>query len=373
MDIQLLLKQLVEIPSVYPDEQKISAFIVEYLTTLGFSVKIVTTGQDRNNIVATYGKAERYLGFYGHIDTVPPDPLYSQDPYTMWIEHGNIARGLGVCDMKGGDAAILTMAKYAISHHFPVKVIFGVDEEDISQGAHDLVDSGLINDIEYLIVAESGQVKDVTQDFSVVLGRKGRIVFDIEVIGKIAHAAESEKGINAIEKATLLIQEIEKINFPKHENLGNSNIVVQGIHSETGAMSVPSSCKIRYSLLTNPNTKSADFIQEVQQIAERLGIQITIQTSPRKTPYGESYETLLSHNFTQCIMNEIVAHSNVEPLYTPSVADENVFANRLQIPVITIGPIGGGDHTKDEWVNLDSLKKVEEVFKKCVQLFHETT
>jgi hypothetical protein len=44
---------------------------------------------------------------------------------------------------------------------------------------------------------------------------------------------------------------------------------------------------------------------------------------------------------------------------TQSVADENVFANRLHIPVVTIGPIGGGDHTAEEWVSLNSLKKNE--------------
>jgi acetylornithine deacetylase/succinyl-diaminopimelate desuccinylase-like protein len=151
MNITELLQKLISIRSVYPDEQEISAYIVTYLQKIGFEVTTVTTGNDRNNIVATFGKSDLYLGFYGHMDTVPPDSAYSQDPFSMWVEDGNIARGLGVCDMKGGLSAILKIAEYAVGKNLPVKLIFGVDEEDISQGAHDLVDSCLLKDISYLL------------------------------------------------------------------------------------------------------------------------------------------------------------------------------------------------------------------------------
>ena len=46
-----------------------------------------------------------------------------------------------------------------------------------------------------------------------------------------------------------------------------------------------------------------------------------------------------------------------------SVADENVFADMLDIPVIVSGPIGGDEHHQDEWVLRKSLIDLAQSFK----------
>src|SRR5260221_8795930 len=135
MTTQQLLEKLVSIPSVFPNEEKISVFIVDYLQHLGFTVKKVPTEKTRNNIVATFGKSKKYLGFYGHMDTVPRESY--KDAYRV-IKKGKRVMGLGTEDMKGGIAAILKTAEFAVKNKLPVKIIIGVDEENISQGAHDL-------------------------------------------------------------------------------------------------------------------------------------------------------------------------------------------------------------------------------------------
>jgi acetylornithine deacetylase/succinyl-diaminopimelate desuccinylase-like protein len=362
MTIRDLLKTLVALPSVYPNEAPVFTFIKDYLTKAGFSIETVVTEGGRNNIVATYGNAESYLGFYGHMDTVPPEEDYGHDPFKMRIENGTIARGLGVCDMKGGLSAIVKAGEYAVGKGIPVKLIFGVDEEDISRGAHDLVDSGLMKTVDYLIVAESGQVKDPTKDMSVCLGRKGRLVFDVVVKGRTAHAAEAEKGVNAIGQAARLVTAMNDLSFPAHGNLGDTKIVVQHIEATTGAMSVPDRCVVRFSALTNPLTKGSDIETTIRALGTKEGIELTISPTSRITPYGESYETPLDHPFTKVIFDRVLSAYDVDPMYTASVADENVFANRLGIPVLTIGPIGGGDHTRDEWVDVNSLDTVVEAF-----------
>jgi acetylornithine deacetylase/succinyl-diaminopimelate desuccinylase-like protein len=116
--------------------------------------------------------------------------------------------------MKGGISCILQAAAWATTEGLPVKVILGVDEENISQGANDLIRSGKLSDVGFLIVAESGQVTDFSQPISVCLGRKGRIVFEIEVIGMAAHAAEHHKGVNAIEKAAELCLALRELPLP---------------------------------------------------------------------------------------------------------------------------------------------------------------
>lgn len=368
MNALALLKQLVSISSVYPNEKEFADFLSHYLQNLGFKISKVRTNSTRYSIVATYGKSTKYLAFYGHLDTVPPDN-YTRDPYKVILKDGK-AMGLGCEDMKGGITAILQAGEYAVKENLPVKLIFGVDEENISQGAHDLVDSGLLKDIGFLIAGESGQVNDYTQSFSTVFGRKGRILYKAIITGKKTHAAESYKGINAIEKASEFVKILHAIKFATHTRLGKTSAVAHSIKSETDSFSIPDTCTILFSLLTTPNVKSDDFVKKIKSEAKRKKIEVSIEKVERATPYGESYEIDLKNPFFKKIKKKIFSHYKVDPIYTPSVADENIFANRLRIPVISLGPIGGGGHTKDEWVSLGSLQIVEEVYKRLILAYH---
>lgn len=364
-----LLKKLVSIPSTFPDEKAISDFIFAYLVEKGFKVKRVTTGKNRHNLIATFGKAEKYLSFYGHMDTVPNNFSERKEPYTMEVKSG-VATGLGVEDMKGGVAAIIKMGEYAVENKLPVKLVFGVDEEDISQGAHDLVNSQELKDIAFMVVGESGQIPPKAKNFTVCYGRKGRILFVADIKGKKTHAAESEKGINAADKAAIFINLLSKIKFAKHPRLGTTKIVIHSVVAETDSFSIPDTCRIQFSLLTTPGVNSAEFAKEVKQLAKEHAINLSLSTFQRATPYGESYEIDRKNKFLKIIEERIIKEYAVTPMYTDSVADENIFANRLNIPVMSLGPIGGGGHTSNEWLDLSSFHTVEKVYKDILSLYH---
>lgn len=368
-----LLSKLVSINSVSGNEYPLGVFIQDFLKRLGFRIQTVKTSPTRINLIATFGKASSYLGFYGHMDTVPPHKEYKQNPFKMWTEqNGTIARGLGVCDMKGGIAAILKTAEVAAKRNFPVKLVFGVDEEDISQGAHDLIRSKYLDDINFLIVAETGQVKDFKQDVSICYGRKGRIVFEVVVHGKQVHAAESEKGINAISHAGKLISKLADIKFKKHPQLGITQVIPQQITAQTDSFSVPERCVFTFSALTTPYDSSSDIIKAIKQLSMKIGVNIDIHQQKRRTPYGDSYEIDRSNPILKSFEQTIFPSFKVKPIYTPSVADENVFANRLKIPVLTIGAIGGGDHTASEWVDISSLNKAFSMYVRILQRYHSS-
>lgn len=362
-----LLARLINIQSVFPNENELSLYIEKLLEQWGFIVERVVT-QGRTSLVATSGQANRYLGFYGHLDTVPPAKDYARDPFEMVVEDG-IARGLGVCDMKGGLSCILMLGRFAVEKRLPVKLIFGVDEEDISRGAHSLVDSGLLADIELLVVAESGQIEDYSQPVSVVYGRKGRCVLKCEITGVKAHAAESGKGRNAIEDAAKLVRLVGEAELEAHPKLGKTQFVVQEINAIADSFSIPDRCTITYSVLSAPGMTVDKARDMIEQLAFSHGIKVVVSPAERETPYGEAYELPLSHPTVNRVVEKVIAPLGVTPLYTGSVADENVFAHRLNIPVLTVGPIGGGDHTADEWLRVDSLQSVVDVFKNILMTF----
>lgn len=363
-----LLQDLVAIRSVFPHEQALAAYITSELHTLGFTIRQCVVSEGRNNIVATYGTTKAYLGFYGHMDTVPPDSHYTQDPFTV-LRKGAQAHGLGVADMKGGLAAMLRLAATAAKEQLPVKLIFGVDEENISLGAHTLVDQSMLKDVHFLISGESGQVKNERQGYSVCYGRRGRIAIKVTVRGKKAHAAESHKAINAIEMAGRLITHLDQLSFAHNPNFGTTNLVIHEISGSTDSFSVPDECSFMLSALTAPPTRHTEVIHQLSALAKKLGVQADITPLSRPTPYGDSYEVDQSSAFLQRIQKEVFAPDSVVPAYVESIADENIFANRLGIPVISIGPIGGGDHTAHEWVDVASLDNVAACYAKILRLY----
>lgn len=369
MDRLELLKKLVSIPSVFPNEKELSIFICSYLEKIGFTIRKVPTQKNRNNIIAYFGKAKKYLGFYAHLDTVPPENGMDR-PYEVKIKN-NKAFGLGTEDIKIGITNIIKAGELAVEKNLPMKIIFCVDEEDISRGAHDVVDSGLLSDVSFIISAESGQVKDYKKVFNVCYGRKGRILFELSVFGKRTHAAESNRGVNAVEQAAKLLSLIKQMKLPKHKLLGQTEIITHEIEGATDSFSIPDTCTIRFSLLTTPNMKSSVFQEQIIELAKKQKIDIKLAPFKRETPYGESYEINRKDKFLKVLEKNIFNKFNIIPMYTPSIADENIFANRLKIPVVCIGAIGGGGHTKEEWVNLKSAEAVEEVYKQALFLFNK--
>ncbi len=360
-DSQLkLLAELVGINSVFPNEGEISRLIQSKLSTLGFQISTVNTAPNRPNVVATFGKADRYLAFYSHIDTVPPAADYKHDPFILRVD-GNFARGLGASDTKGGTVCLIAAAEYAAKKGIPVKIVLGVDEENISQGAHDLVDSGQLSEVAFLISEEGGKYCD-QQPFALVYGYRGRFQAVVEVYGIATHLSDQGKGRNAILAAYPLIDSISKLTFPAHPRMGQTSVTVDSIDARPAGLSIPDRCQFTVSFLTTPGVSQADCLRSIEACAEQLDVQADIRPVSRKTPFADPYEIDSSNSVLQNIEKTTLAKYDVTPAYCPSVADENIFANRLNIPVLCIGPTGGGAHSADEWVELTSMGRVVEVY-----------
>jgi acetylornithine deacetylase/succinyl-diaminopimelate desuccinylase-like protein len=369
-DLFKLLTQLVEIPSVLPDEQKLSEFISAYLEGKGFKISTVTSAPNRQNIVATPpGNHARYLAFYGHMDTVPPASDYTGDPFAVTLQ-GKIASGLGVADMKGGLTAILSLADSIVERSLPVKLIFGVDEEGISLGSNSLIASGLLSDIELMIVAESGQVRDLNQRASLVYGRKGRTLFRLSVRGKKAHAAESDRAINAVSEAAKLLGLVDRISIPNDDVFGVAETIVHSIQAGTDSFSIPELCQIELSLLSTPEFSQDHFTTSLAAAIDEAGLECTIEKVKRETPYAAPYRVDRSHPLVARFEQEVFSSNGLTPTYASSVADENFFSAGLDIPVITLGPIGGGDHTAQEWLSLPSLHAVKRIYEQLVDSYY---
>ena len=104
-------------------DDPIMQYAAGQLQAAGFTTQFQDLGQGRVNLVAKRGTPKLLLNC--HLDTVPVDPKWTLDPFTL-TEAGDKVHGLGSCDIKGAAACMLTAVE-ATDHD--VAVLFNTDEE----------------------------------------------------------------------------------------------------------------------------------------------------------------------------------------------------------------------------------------------------
>jgi acetylornithine deacetylase/succinyl-diaminopimelate desuccinylase-like protein len=370
-----VLKDLVEINSVYPKEKQVVEYVYNYLVKLGLKVKRVNVAPDRDCLIASsINLSKCKLGLYGHLDTVPPDKNYDCNPFNFLVE-GDVAKGLGTFDMKGGVATILSVANLIKEKSLPVALIFGVDEELYSMGAYSLIESNLLNSIEFIITTESGQ-PNIEDAYSVIIGRKGRVSLNVDIATVGGHVAKHRAKINSIHIASLITTNIHNLELPIDSDLGSAIMLVDGIESIPTGLSVPKFCSLSVSCLTIPNFALNESMECIDSLIKHTlntnnieDCTYNVELKYRPVPFASPYKCDTNNSFFEKILKTIFIRDNITPKFSNSVADENIFARGLNIPIISLGPIGAGAHTKDEWVSVKSLNYVCKILKEIVQYY----
>ena len=355
--IEDLLARLVAVPSPYPEEGVIGDLLVDLLRERGFAVERQQVADGRANVLGTKGGGPSLL-FLGHMDTVAPEPGW-EAPYTLRRDGGRIL-GLGAHDMKGGIACLLSALERGDTPH-AVKVAFTVDEENVSQGAHVLEQSGFLDDVAGCVSVESAELGGLEE---ACLGRRGRTVLQVDLYGRPAHAASPQHGANAVIAASSVLQALGDVPLATHEHLGPASMAPLGIHAESRGLTVPERCTLTLDRhLVPPETPES----ALAELRERLpdmpeGVRVEARLADRPTPFLRPYWTSPDTAIARVVAGAIRTVVGKDAVWRagPSVADENTVGSR-GIPTVVYGPLGGGDHTKDEWVDASSLPVVRDV------------
>ena len=88
-------------PAIDQGNREVIDLLANTLAELGFTTEIMDLGNNKANLIATYGSGPGGLVLAGHTDTVPCDEsLWDSSPFEL-TERDNRWYGLGSCDMKG--------------------------------------------------------------------------------------------------------------------------------------------------------------------------------------------------------------------------------------------------------------------------------
>ena len=358
MDPVSHLRKLVSINSVFPNEREIGEHCEKYLRSIGFSITRIDLPGGRPNIIATRGTPS--LAFYGHLDTVPVYGKWDSDPHILTEKEGKLY-GIGAGDMKGGIAALFSALEKS---HGDAMVVLCSDEENISLGANLLVSHPeLFSEIELMVSCEFLEQGD---EGGIMLGRRGRAVYEVTVRGTSSHGATAEKGINAVEKACELILALQKFPAKKGARLGDSTFFVRSFSAESTSLSVPDSAKFQIDAHLVDGQTVEGCMKEFEIYMKRVYSGFTIDTAKRETPFSMPCYVEPKNRGVK-ILSKIVKDVAGKSFFTVglSVADENVFSRRF--PCVVCGPVSANYHSANEWVGKASLMRASEIYARLIE------
>ncbi len=378
-EVHCILDQFVSCPSVFGSEYELGQLIAKLATDHGLMVEFQPVSEKRENILMTIGadsfqSKKHALLFHGHYDTVPA--LDMPEAFSTRVKN-NMMWGRGSVDQKGGLVAALCAAIAVKRTQRPFKkslcVAAVVDEESEHRGSYMLAQSEI--DAEYAIVTEP------TNTHAVEFGVRGTSPIRIRVEGRTAHAGVPHMGVNAIEKALPILDELFKMEFPILDlgELGTvrGTLCVSMMNAGTAYNNVPNEAVIWLDRRTVMGETSASALEQVRDVLAKVrerdsSVIATADIArpdwswqpimdrglnPTLTPVDSELFNVLQRSATKSRVGVL------EKRFAGGYYDMDFLVNDLGIPTLVYGP---GDislaHSASEEIDIDDVCRVTEVF-----------
>ncbi|MDP3143078.1 MAG: ArgE/DapE family deacylase [Candidatus Omnitrophota bacterium] len=266
-----LTQAIIRINSENPpgNEYQLAQLVKRKLRSYGFQVKSIEFAKRRPNIIGVLkGKSRKgAVLFSPHLDTVPAGGGWKINPFSGRIINGKIF-GRGATDCKGNLAVglevmqSLTEEKISLSRD----IIFAATaDEEAGSGL------GIVPLIKKGILKPSAAIILDSDEFNIIIAQKGLIHFKIRIFGKKAHGAYPDLGINAIEIAAKVIDDLKnyQFKFRKHTLLKAPTINIGTIKGGDKVNMVADFCEFEIDLRFLPGMNAADILRQIKALVSK--------------------------------------------------------------------------------------------------------
>lgn len=390
------LQDLIRIPSVLGNETPAQEHVAELAEGAGLAVELwdvdpaeLATHPDyapvdggeriRPNVTGILGGrgGGRSIAVSGHVDVVSPQPVgqWEHDPWGGAVHDGRMY-GRGTLDMKGGLVAGL-LAIDAVHRTYGAlagDVVFESVIEEECSGNGTLaarlhgpgVDAALIPEV-------SGE--------DVQVANPGVLWFEVTVTGKPAYVGQAGASVNAVDVAMEVVAGLRSLPdrfndvFEHPAYRGIARPLTLNVGTFAGGdwpSNVPLECTVGCRLSFPLEWSVA---QGRDAVAQRLDEVADAHPWLREHRPRLRFHGFRAHGFAidpgepiVDLLTTTVADVTGEPArISPMLgtADARYFADQ-GIPAVYYGPGGGGMHAPDEWVDLDSVRRVARVLARTI-------
>ena len=284
----------------------------------------------------------------GHMDTVLDDGTASERPFSV---RGDRAYGPGVSDMKGGllsgflAADVLREARFDAFER--ITYVCNPDEEIGSPSSSETI-RRLAAGHDAALVLESGR-----SNGAIVSSRKGTIDYVIRIHGRAAHAGvEPDEGRSAVIEAAHKAIEIADIHGRWPGVTCNVGVLRGGTRSNVVAEDAVLEVDLRApELRTLEEGRRA--IEAVCARPATDGVTISVSAKGSHEPMEKTPASRRLVDAAVAVAGELgFALSDTA---TGGASDGNTTSAAGCPTLDGLGPVGGGAHSRDEWLDLESV------------------
>jgi glutamate carboxypeptidase len=331
---------------------RVAGFVSGALSELGASVERIPhePGPDGTRLGDLVmgrleGDGPRIL-LIGHMDTVFDPGTVAERPFRV---AGDRALGPGVTDMKAGLLAGLhAVAALHEAGTRPSLTFVANPDEEIGSPFSTPHIRELAPGHDAVLVLECARANG-----DIVSARKGIADYHVTVTGRAAHAGvEPEKGRSAILEAAHHVLALHELNGRWPTVTVNAGV----IHGGTRPNVVAERCELRVDLRAATGDAFERAAAEVERLAAspRLdGVRIELRRSAGHPPMEK---TAASAALVEAAVSIAAALGfELRDAATGGASDANTTAALGIATIDGLGPVGGDDHSVDEWLDVGSI------------------
>jgi acetylornithine deacetylase len=334
-EILALHRDIVAIPSVSGSEAELAGFLEERLRRRGAAP--VRVG---DSLLALHGEGPVFL-LDTHLDTVPPVPGWTCDPWQVEEADGRIT-GLGANDAKASVAAMISAFLAFLDVRLPFTLALALVEGEETKGTGtqavlaELARCGL--SLEAAVIGEP-------TGLDLAVAQKGLMVLELVARGEACHAANAAAlgATNAARQLARDLVALEEVDFgPPHEHLGPITLEPTQVRAGTARNIVPGEATAVLDVRTTPSLPREEIARRIRDRVQGEVRVLSDRLQPKATPADAPL---------------IAAARRARPharLYGSATLSDMALLNGT--PAIKCGP-GQSErsHTPDEYVLQDEI------------------
>jgi len=333
-----------------PGLDKMALFLAARMRGLGMHATIIERESWGNDLLGTlHGNGGGNVLLLGHMDTVYPVGIAAARPVQV---EGDIIYGPGVSDMKGCILSAIYAIEALLAMNYRVfseiRFLCVSDEEINIRHCQDVLQT-VCEDAKGALVLEAAR-----SNGDIVSARKGHTWYKLTALGRSAHAGvEPEKGRNAIIEMAHQILQFQNLNSWREGITINAGVISGGTLPNV----VPDFAQAQFDLRFLHDEDRIATEQRFHELLEQkriASVELTLERAPdMKAPMMLTPESQKLAHQAQHIAN--LLGFSINHVLTGGASDAS-YATKHGVPALDgLGPIGGRDHSPDEYLVLSSV------------------
>jgi glutamate carboxypeptidase len=333
-----------------PGIDEVASYLAERMRGLGMDITLFENEHWGNDVYGIlHGKGQGNMLLLGHMDTVYP--IGTAAARLVRVD-GNSVLGPGVYDMKGcilsAIYAIEALVTFSYQNFNEVRLLCVSDEEISQRHSKELIMQAC-QGCQAVLVLEGGRANG-----DLVSARKGGSWYQLTARGHAAHAGvEPEKGCNAIVELTHQILQFQSLQGWRD----GVTVNIGRISGGTATNVVPDYAECFIDLRFHHKEDRLATEQrwyEMMQNKQVMGVELVLAAdADSRDPMVCTPANLRLAQLAQEIAKDL--GFTVNHATTGGISDAN-YASDLGYPTLDgLGPVGGLDHSPNEYLELDSI------------------